>query len=136
TIGELKFILALLIYMAINGHHFLIKAVFQSFQIIPPGTASLNLATAEHFLRMVVNTFIIAIKIAGPAMITLFLTSVALGIIARTVPQMNVFIVGFPLKIGVGMLVLAAGLTYFSAVFTRMMTIAEKNIATLLIPTM
>jgi flagellar biosynthetic protein FliR len=59
------------------------------------------------FVKLSGDIFIAAIKIAAPVMAALFLTDVALGIIARTVPQMNIFIVGFPLKIGVGLLALA-----------------------------
>ena len=48
--------------------------------------------------------FVVAAKIAAPVIAVLFFTSVALGLIARTVPQMNIFIVGFPLKLAIGLL--------------------------------
>ena len=54
-------------------------------------------------------------------MAAIFLTEIALGIVARTVPQMNVFIVGFPLKIGVGLFMLAASLPLFSIVFGKLL---------------
>jgi flagellar biosynthetic protein FliR len=60
-------------------------------------------------------------------MITLLLTDVALGIVARTVPQMNIFIVGFPLKIGIGFLVLGASLPLLAQLFTRALTQIEMS---------
>jgi len=132
TIAEFKFIIATLIYLAINGHHFLLSGIVQSFQLIPPGEASLPSAMGEAMTRMCVDVFVIAMKISAPAMITLFLTSVALGIIARTVPQMNVFIVGFPLGIGVGFLILATGISYFGNIFAKLLSSTEQNILDLI----
>ena len=66
-------------------------------------------------------------RVAAPVMITLLLTDVALGIVARTVPQMNIFIVGFPLKIGVGLLMLGAGLPLVMQVFGRSLTEIQES---------
>jgi flagellar biosynthetic protein FliR len=63
--------------------------------------------------------FVIAIKIGAPVIMSLLVTSVALGLIARTIPQMNVFIVGFPLKIGMALIVLGFSFPFFSEVFHR-----------------
>jgi flagellar biosynthetic protein FliR len=60
------------------------------------------------------TTFVTAVKIAAPIMAILFFISVGLGLVARTVPQMNVFIVGFPLQIGVGLLMVGLSMSFFS----------------------
>ena len=62
----------------------------------------------------------------------IFLTEIALGIVARTVPQMNVFIVGFPLKIGVGLFMLAASLPLFSIVFGNLLVSTGRGLDHLL----
>jgi flagellar biosynthetic protein FliR len=62
---------------------------------------------------------VVAVKIAAPIMAILFFISVGLGLVARTVPQMNVFIVGFPLQIGVGLLMVGLTMSFFSMVMTQ-----------------
>ena len=67
------------------------------------------------------GTFTTAIKIAAPIMAILFFLSVGLGLVARTVPQMNVFIVGFPLQIGVGLLMVGLSMSFFSILVQQQM---------------
>ncbi len=131
-IAEFKYLVAMMIYLSINGHYFLISAIAQSFQLIPPGKVNFTNETGVLMTRMVVDIFNIGLKIGAPAIIALFLTSVSLGIIARTVPQMNVFIVGFPLKIGVGLMILAAALPYFGNIFYKLLMASQINISNLI----
>jgi flagellar biosynthetic protein FliR len=72
--------------------------------------------TPELILRMFSVTFTLAVKIAAPIMAVLFFLSVGLGMVARTVPQMNVFIVGFPLQIGVGLFMIGLAMPFFATV--------------------
>jgi flagellar biosynthetic protein FliR len=66
-------------------------------------------------MAMAANIFIIAIKIGAPVMGAMFITSVAFGMLARTVPQMNVFLVAMPVKIVLGLIFLSISLPYFAA---------------------
>jgi flagellar biosynthetic protein FliR len=118
-IGEFKYILATLIMFIIDGHHLMIAALVDSYRLIPLGLASFNDDALNTLIRLTATVFVTAIKIGAPVMITLLLTDVALGIVARTVPQMNIFIVGFPVKIGIGFLVLGAGLPLLAQLFSR-----------------
>lgn len=102
-IGQFQFILGMLIFLSINGHHYLFQAITDSFRFVPLVNAGLTEATMNKFADMFYNMFIIAFKIAGPATLALILTNVTLGMIAKTIPQMNVFIVGLPLNILVGL---------------------------------
>jgi flagellar biosynthesis protein FliR len=131
-IGQFQYILALLVFLAIDGHHLLIGAIVQSFSIVPIGHIVLSGATAQILTRMAVDVFAIAVKLSAPVLVTLFLTDVALGIIARTVPQMNVFIVSFPLKIGAGMLILVASLPFFNFVLTKLIQGLDKDLIRLI----
>jgi flagellar biosynthetic protein FliR len=131
-IGQFQFILALLIFLAIDGHHLLINAVVQSFAIVPLGHVAISGATAEIMTRICVDIFAIAVKLSAPVIVTLFLTDVALGIIARTVPQMNVFIVAFPLKIGAGLLILAASLPFFNYVLGKLILGMDRDLLRLI----
>lgn len=101
-LGQFKFVLGMLIFMSINGHHMLIQAISDSFRLAPIGAAGMTQTAALKLSDMFYNMFVIAFKIAGPATLALFLTNLTLGFIARTIPQMNVFIVGLPLNILVG----------------------------------
>jgi len=106
-ISQLQYIFAILIFLSLNGHHFLLEGLARSYQTAPLGGVTLPSGLLGIVVKLSGDIFVAAFKIAAPAMSALFLTEVALGIIARTVPQMNIFIVSFPLKIGVGLLALA-----------------------------
>jgi len=101
-IGQFQFVLGVLIFLVINGHHYLFQAISDSFLIVPLKSIGITQVTVDKLIDIFYGMFIIAFKIAGPATIALLLTNVTLGFIARTVPQMNVFIVGLPLNILVG----------------------------------
>ncbi len=132
-LGQFQFILALLIFLAVDGHHLIINAVAGSFNIVPIGEMSLGGVPTDMIMRICVDIFAIAIKIGAPMVITLFLTDVALGIIARTVPQMNVFIVGFPLKIAGGFMAMAVSFPFISYVFTKLMHGMDRNLTELMV---
>ncbi|HEY3374513.1 MAG TPA: flagellar biosynthetic protein FliR [Candidatus Aquicultor sp.] len=117
--GQFKNLLAVLVFLAINGHHYLLTALSKSFDIVPLTTFTMTSAVSGHFLNTIVDMFVIGLKIGGPAIGVLFITDLALGIVARTVPQMNVFVVGMPLKILIGFVTLIAMLSFFFAYVLR-----------------
>ncbi|MFQ5454897.1 MAG: flagellar biosynthetic protein FliR [Nitrospirota bacterium] len=132
-IGQFQTILATLIFLTINGHYYFISAIMKSFQIIPPISFYFSSVLMENILRIFNQVFIIAVKISAPITIVILLTNVLLGLISRTLPQMNVFIVGYPLIIGMGLLILGFSLPLFSmflrnVVFTGM----NENMFTLM----
>ena len=118
-IGELWFLLGTLIFLFLNGHHMIIEGLVNSFQLIPLGLATPTGQVGEWLLKYSSFAFILAVKFAAPVMLTIFLLEVAMGVLARTMPQMNIFIVGFPLKIFVGLLVVAVSLPAFAAILTK-----------------
>ncbi len=114
-LAQFNNLFGLLVFISINAHYWFIKALTHSFQIVPPLTVNFSGSLMEHLVKMSGNMFIIGIQVGAPVIAALLITSVAFGLIARTVPQMNVFIVAMPLKIGVGLLFLGFSLPYFSA---------------------
>ena len=90
-IGILLNIVAMLIFLSINGHHLIIKALVQSFRIIPLNGLSFDPEFPHKLIKVVGRIFPEAIKISAPALSASILTTVALGLMARSVPQMNVF---------------------------------------------
>lgn len=105
-IGTLYHILAILFFLTIDGHHILIKSLINSYEVLPIGKFVFNEALLTQIIRVFGQIFIIGFKISSPILATIFLSNVLLGILARTIPQMNVFVVGMPLKITVGILTL------------------------------
>lgn len=103
-IGNFYYILTLLIFLTVNGHHVLISALIKSFDIVPISGAIFE----KRFLEIITSSFremfVIGFKVSLPVISIIFITDFAMGIIARTVPQMNVFIVGLPIKIIAGIL--------------------------------
>lgn len=112
-IGNFKYILALIIFLATNGHHVLLSALFASFKLIPVTGVIVHTTLTEFIVNMVSGTFVIALKISMPILITIVITDIALGILARTMPQMNIFVVGVPGKILVGLFVLSLALPFY-----------------------
>jgi flagellar biosynthetic protein FliR len=131
-VGEFLYVLALLIFLAIDGHHAILSAFSDSYKVVPVGVFNFAGSAGEMLIKYTAYAFTIAIKLAAPVMITLFLTTVSLGVIARTVPQMNIFIVGLPLKIGIGFLVLAAALPVFRFMIEKMTCYFEGQIENIL----
>jgi len=101
------FICAVTIFFVIGGHSFLIRAIAESYNFIPIGQFGFNSQTAGIIMRSFGDIFIIGFKIAIPVMASLFLTEVALAILSRAIPQIQVFLLGFPLKISVTFIVIA-----------------------------
>ncbi|MEQ6375340.1 flagellar biosynthetic protein FliR [Bacillaceae bacterium S4-13-56] len=115
-IGQYLYIFALLFLLAVDGHHLLIEGIYYSFQWIPMqkfitfSDGSIASFVIQSFNQM----FIIAFQMSIPIVGSLFLVDVALGIIARTVPQLNVFVVGIPLKILVSFFVIFISLSLYT----------------------
>ena len=110
-------IISILLFLVLDGHHFLINAAVQSFELINPNTFNFSSGSMKIIMHIISSAFIVAIQIAAPMVAGLFFISVALGLVARTVPQMNVFIVGFPLQIGMGLIMFWFSMSYFGVVF-------------------
>lgn len=119
VIGNFKYIFATLIFFSINGHHYLLDAVIRSYNWIPLNNdVFLRMASGnvtEFLVSAFGQSFVLAFQMAAPLVAALFLTDVALGFLARTAPQFNVFVIGIPLKIIVGLamlMLLVSGFIY------------------------
>ncbi|WP_308639259.1 flagellar biosynthetic protein FliR [Paenibacillus silvisoli] len=132
--GNFKGMIATLLFLSINGHHYLLSALLQSYEWIPLDNtlfAHVSAGTVSSFLTsMVSQTFLLAIQMSAPLVVALFLTDVGLGLLARTAPQYNVFVIGIPIKILVGFLILAVlmpGLvTLYEHLFEQMFNAMRK----------
>lgn len=112
-IGNLQYLVGLLVFLGIDGHHLVIAALGRSFQVLPPGGWYFTGNLVGFLVDLVGEVFVVAVQLALPVAGGLFLTTVALGLLSRAVPQMNVFVVGLPLKIIVGFVLLAITLPLY-----------------------
>ena len=105
--AEFYNMLVMLIMLCSNMHYFILSALSDSFQLIPLGNVAIDTEKLySTMLQYVADYFIIAIRIALPVMISIMLLNVVLGVLAKTAPQMNMFVIGIQLKIFVGFAVL------------------------------
>lgn len=127
-IGQFYFIMAILLFLIINGHHLILSGLVESFRIVPIGTGILSGELIALLTKLTGNVFVLALKIASPIMVTLFLTDIMMGIIARTVPQMNIFFVSLPLKIGMGMILVISTLSVFPLLIEKLVREVGQNL--------
>lgn len=112
--SQFQIILAILFYFAISAHHLTVFAIVESFNLINYEKFIFSQAVMSSIMDLFASIFVSAIKIAGPIMAVLFFVSIGMGFVGKGVPQMNVFLVSFPLQIGIGLLMTALTLTVFS----------------------
>ncbi|ADC48090.1 flagellar biosynthesis protein FliR [Alkalihalophilus pseudofirmus OF4] len=137
-IGGYLYTFALLFLLAVNGHHLLLDGIFYSYQFVPMDQVFLPFGQENivHYIATTFNAmFIIAFQMAFPIVGSLFLVDVALGMVSRAVPQMNVFVVGMPLKILVGLPLLIVYMSVFIMVVQKLfdqMVLAMRTLLQLL----
>lgn len=131
-IAEFQYLIALLIYLAVDAHHTLIFAIVDSYRIVSPFSYHFSGSLVKHIIMLSRELFILAIKISAPIMAVLLFTNVALGVVARTVPQINVFIVGFPVQITVGLIVFGLTAPVFVYIVQRVLSSLNIEVYTLL----
>lgn len=105
---------AFMIFLTLNIHYYFIKALVDGFDSIPIWGAQFDGNLYELIMQTTAHAFVIAVQIGAPVMVALMLTSVALGLVARTVPQMQIFIVAMPVKILLGLIFLGFSLPYLT----------------------
>ncbi len=112
VVAQFYNLLAILLFFALNIHLAFLTAIKESFEYIAPYTFSLNRGVVEGLFLMAGNIFAIAVKLAAPVMVTILLANIAMGVLARTVPQLNIFVVGFPITIALGLVIVGITLPF------------------------
>jgi len=104
-IGDLFFVFGMLLFLVTGGYTQIIESIAYSFNIVPVGEVSINGDIFVYAFKLIGNfVFQVALRFSAPVITILLLVDVITGIIARTVPQINIFIVGLPLKTGLAFL--------------------------------
>lgn len=112
-------VIATLTFLAMNGHLYMLSALATSFQTLPIGSTM----PAKGFYGVANwggSIFLYALQISLPLLAALLITNLALGILTRAAPQLNLFAVGFPITLAIGFFVLALSMPYFAPLLDRM----------------
>ena len=120
-LGQFMGLLGMLIFLAIDGHHMMFEALVASFQLVPPMHVHFSGFLVESVLKLGLGMFVLALKVGAPVMTAVFIVTLGMGILGRTIPQLNVMLNNVPITIGVGLLVLGLSLPLFGS-------LAESNL--------
>lgn len=110
--------LVVLIFLALNFHHLFVQTIFDTFRLIPLGKGFPNASYMQLIIHLSSAALVSALQLAAPIVISILFATLALGLIARTVPQVNVFVISFPVGFYVGLLVFVATLPFMPAWIT------------------
>ncbi len=100
--------LAMVLFLGLGGHHALILALANSYQVVPIGGFAPSGAMAQSLVLLAAAAFGVAIKLAMPIVGTMLLTDCAMALVVRSIPQMNIFMVGLPIKMVLGIVMMIA----------------------------
>ena len=109
--SQLFYFLTLAVFVAVGGHRIVIEALLQTFAWLPPGRAQIGDSYVDVLVTVLLQSFELGIRAAAPLLSALLLSNIILGLISRTLPQINVIVVGFALNslLALGMLCLSLG---------------------------
>lgn len=93
--SQILYYVALAVFVVTGGHRQVMEALLDTFTSMPPGNATIPAATIEAFTNLVTQSFVLGIRAAAPAMTALLLATLVLGLLSRTLPQLNLMAVGF-----------------------------------------
>jgi flagellar biosynthetic protein FliR len=132
VIGRFQGLLALTLFLILNGHHAMLQSLAVSYRVIPPSLSGFNAGAGRDLIALSGSVFTIAVRTAIPALIAMLLTQIGVGMLAKTMPQMNVFVIGFPVKIALGLFIIGVSMPYFTYVLTRSISQTEIGLDGLL----
>ena len=115
VVSELIGMLALLVFLSIDGHLMVLSTLVQSFTFLPVGLLAISEASWLNIANAGGIIFSAGVMLALPAVTALLITNVALGVLGRVAPQLNLIVIGFPVTILLGFIALYVGMSYLAA---------------------
>ena len=131
-ISQFQNIFAILIFLALDGHHLFIKIAAKSYQLLPPGDLNLSGEAIPFLMELTSRMFELGLQFSAPVLAVLLLSGLILGILARVFPQLNVFLLSFPLNIGISFVVIALTLDMVTSLLRREFDALGERILTML----
>lgn len=120
VIEQLKNLLAMMLFLAMDAHHILVRAIVASFREVPIGSVTIHQSFFQYLITVSGRIFVTGFKIGAPIIVTLMFVEIALGMLSRMIPQINIFIEGVPLKILVTVIMFSFSLSVIVPVIVNM----------------
>lgn len=127
VVEQYQLVIATVFFLAINGHHIMISGLAKSFEILPVAGIGINYSGFGGITETFQQAFVMGVKLSAPIMVSIFLTNVAMGILGRAVPQINVLVTSFPITIILGFVVLFITVPYLMEEMTGILDIMSFN---------
>lgn len=134
TVSQYFVLIASLLFIALNGHLLMLQMLFDSFTIIPPGSTPPLLDSPGIVLQWAAMMYTHALFIALPVLVAMLLTNLAFGIITRAAPQLNIFAIGFPLMLVLGLAMLLMNIEHLISGAGELLERAHQTVGRLLRP--
>ncbi len=131
-ISQFQNVFAILIFLALDGHHIFIKTAAKSYQLLPPGNLNLSGEAIPYLMELTSRMFSLGVQFSAPVLAVLLLSGLILGVLARVFPQLNVFLLSFPLNIGISFVVIALTLDMVTSLLRREFDAMGERIITIL----
>lgn len=119
-VGRFLGVIASLAFLAINGHLIMIALISQSFSTLPIGLEGMTNATFTTLANWGSEIFKSGLQLSLPVLTALLITNLALGVLTRVAPQLNIFAVGFPLTLSIGLLVMALSMPFYAPILEHL----------------
>ena len=117
-VGDMYFMLSLIVFLGIRGHLAIIDGLAGSFKALPLLSAGMDQSLFDVFVGLLTAATVLALKVAAPMLVTMLVVDLALGFIGKTMPQINVMTSGMTLRAGLGIAILAVGLMLTSEIMS------------------
>ncbi len=131
-VSQFQNVFAILLFLSLNGHHVFIRAAVRSYAILPPGKLDLSHAAVPYLFKLSSEMFFLSLQFSAPVLAILLLSGLILGILARAFPQLNVFLLSFPLNIGISFIVIGLTLNVVATLLRREFDSLPERIITIL----
>jgi flagellar biosynthetic protein FliR len=132
VVATFKSTLAVTLFLVMNGHHVLLSSLAWSYDTVPIALSGFPAAAVGSLVSATATIFTVAVRVAMPALSALLMAEVGLALLAKTMPQMNIFVVGFPVKIALGLGIIGLSIPYFSHVLGKVMNASFGDLRSLL----
>ena len=118
-ISQFQNVFAILIFLAINGHHHFLQLAVNSYEYLPPGQFNFSGPAIPFLMELATHMFTLGVQFSAPVLAVLLLSGLILGVLARVFPQLNVFLLSFPVNIGAAFIVIALTLNISATIIRQ-----------------
>ncbi len=118
-ISQFQGVFAILLFLSLNVHHLFLEAIVSSFKMLPPGTLNLAGGAVPMLMEVTNHSLILSIQMVAPILALLILSNLILGVMSRVFPQLNVFMLSFPINIGVSFIVMGLTIGVFATMLAK-----------------